>query len=193
MTLSMRIEGRGLEQFGQAAKALSGKKMARAEMRAVNRAGSMGRTQVLRATVKETGLPRKTIDNAIVVKKATMNHFDYRNDAKGGNVRLKFFKPRETRKGVTAKPFGKRRLFAGTFMRGGLFPNRKKITKRLTGGNVYERYGRRFPVGIVKSDVYIPTEMMEGADKTRWTEKALVALDKRIAHELSRLTKGTVT
>src|SRR5690606_23072228 len=93
--------------------------------RIVNQVGNRAKTQVIRNLTKQTGLPRKTIVKAVrKPKPARPDKLSYEIVTRGGHIRLKYLAPRETRPGVIARPWGKRTLFPGTFMKGGRFPNR---------------------------------------------------------------------
>jgi hypothetical protein len=153
-------------------------------MRAVNHTGAKARTAMIKVLVKQTGLKRKTILRALITKNASPGG-TFVIDSKGGNVRLKFFAPRETRAGVTAAPWSKRRLYPHTFMKGGKFPNRVKIDM---GDQVLRRLGKhKFPVAAARSGLYIPTEMVSGASEAAFNSTVDNALPGRIAHELYRV------
>ncbi|MGE3649388.1 MAG: hypothetical protein AB7G10_13680, partial [Reyranellaceae bacterium] len=107
--------------------------------RIVNQVGNRSKTQVVRALTGQTGLPRKTIVKAVgTPNPARPGKLSYEMTTRGGNIRLKYLAPRETRPGVTAKPWGKRTLFPGTFMKGGAFPNRKVVAR--FDRHVYRRF-----------------------------------------------------
>ncbi len=155
--------------------------------RAINRTGEMARTQVVKTLAAQTGLTQKVVRMAVKPKRANYDSLAYTMTSTGGEVRLKYFKPRETRKGVTAAPFGKRQLFPGTFMKGGLFPGRVAIAR--FAGNVFERDGSsKFPVAVVKSKVIIPAEMVDGATAAAFRSTVAEQLPRRFAHELRRAT-----
>lgn len=78
--------------------------------RALNRTGDMAKTQVVRALAKQTGLPQKTIRKVLRAKRASWQDLEYRLSASGGDVSLKYFKARETRRGVTALVRGELRV-----------------------------------------------------------------------------------
>lgn len=180
----------GLKQFERALhKVHSQHEFGNAARRAVNRTGDMARTQVVRALSKQTGLVQKTIRRAVKPTRANYSVIAYRMKSKGGNVSLKYFKARETRKGVSASPFGKRQVFAGTFMRAGRFPNRVSVAR--FGGHVFVRDGKgRTPISKVKSGVIIPAEMVKGETADAFKTSVAGNLPRRFAHELKRLTGG---
>ena len=181
----------GLRRFDNALKALGDKKMRAVANRAVNRAGDAARTQVRRELPKQTGLQRKLIVKAVRVTRSTPATLSYRMDARGGDIALKYFGARETRRGVSAAPFGERKVFPGTFIMGGRFPNRVGIGM---GGHVFERIGTgRFPIEKQKSGVIIPAEMVKGETRDAFERTVSTVLPQRIEHEINRATGGGIS
>lgn len=162
--------------------------------RAVSRTLTMARTAMVRPMVRQTGLKARTIRKAMVTS-ATSNHALARGAglsgeiyARGGDVRLKFFAARETRKGVSAAPRGQRSVFGGTFTKGGRFP--KRVSLRF-GGEVLRRVGSgRGPLRTVKSGVFIAQEMVTGASMDAFFTTASTVLPRRLEHELLRALGG---
>lgn len=154
--------------------------------RVTNRVGDMARTQVRRALPLQTGLPRRIIVRAVHTHRASASSLAYTMTAHGGRIALKHFKARETRRGVSAAPRGERQIFAGTFMKGGRFPNRVAFSM---GGHVFERTGGgRLPIEKVKSDVSIPEEMASGATADAFDRTARRVFPQRLRHEIGRAT-----
>ena len=182
------IDVKDLKRFGNMLAAL-GNDGPKAEMRAINRTGDMARTQVVRALAKQTGLPQKTMRKAVKAKRASVGDLEYSLQATGGDVSLKYFKPRETRKGVTAAVMGQRKLFEGAFLKGGSF-----ATGRVDiglGGHVFERSGNdRLAIEKLTSGVFIPAEMVRGATADAFERTVAEVLPRRLDHEISRLLPG---
>lgn len=179
------VDVRGMERYGNMLGAL-GEQAPKAINRALNRTGDMARTQVIRALAAQTGLPQRTIRAAIGVKRSTWSDLSYVMGAVGGDVSLKYFSPRETRRGVTAAPFGRRQTFDGTFMRGGSFARGR--VKLNMGGHVFERVGSsRLPIAKVYSGVVIPDEMVTGASREAFERVVEDVLPRRVDHEISRI------
>lgn len=175
----------GLKRFDNGIKAL-GKDGHKVMQRALARSGDMARTQVYRALTKQTGLKRKVIVKAIKTTRPSYTDLSYIMRARGGDISLKFFSPRETRKGVSAAPFGKRQVFAGTFMKGGRFPNRVATSK--LGGHVWKRIpGGGRNIELQDSGVVIPSEMLTGATADVFLKTVRENLPRRVEHELGRL------
>lgn len=155
--------------------------------RIVNQVGDRAKTQVIRALTSQTGLPRKTIVKAVgSPKRAHTGAMRYEMETEGGNIRAKYLAPRETRRGVTAKPWNKRQLFAGTFMKGGRFPNRKVVER--FDGHVYRRLNKSgTKITQVRTGMSIPEEMVKGATAKAFITTAEPLLQQRVEAALRKL------
>lgn len=164
--------------------------------RIVNQVGNRSKTQVIRALTKQTGLPRKTIVEAVGnPNTAKPGKLSYEMTTRGGDIRLKYFNAKEIRKGVSATPLGKRTLFEGAFMKAGRFPNR--VTVDQFKGHVYRRsgYGLRRDnskgemIYQVRSGVFIPKEMTTGETQAAFLRTAEPLLKQRIDAAFAKLLK----
>jgi|SRR5579864_5500781 len=154
--------------------------------RAVRRVGATTKTRMVRALTKQTGLKRDVINRAL--KGAPVGGLGYGIRSRGGNVSLKYFGARETRKGVSAAPWNHRRVFTGTFIKGGRFPNRVGLN---LGGQVFMRTGsRRTPIVKLKSGLFIPKEMVSGATASEFLLAVKTLLPARLQHEIEAILKG---
>lgn len=155
--------------------------------RIVNQVGARAKTQVIRSLTKQTGLPRRTIVKAIGdPSRAHAGRLSYEMVTRGGNIRLKYLAPSETRPGVTAIPWGKRRLFPGTFMKGGRFPNRVDVPK--FDGHVYRRLNKSgTKITQARSGMFIPTEMTTGATRVAFEKIAGPLLQQRVEAAIKKL------
>lgn len=152
---------------------------------AVKHTGDKATSAMRSALVPQTGLKRKTLVKAV---KGRSTGSGYEIKSHGGNIRLKFFQARETRKGVTAAPWNSRRLYAGTFMKGGRFPNRVALKM---GGAVLKRTGSsRLPIKGVRSGLFIPEEMVKGSSEAAFYSTLETDLAPRIAHDYARIFGG---
>lgn len=154
----------------------------------INKVGDRVRTQVVRTLTKQTGLPKKTIQKAVVTYGASPGKYLYTMKSAGGDIRLRFFKPRETRKGVVARPFGKHTLFAGTFMKGGKFPRRVEVAE--LSPDVWRRLNKSGTrITQQRSGVRIPVEMITGATGEAFDKMAGPLLEERITKAIGKLLK----
>lgn len=187
MIISARII-QAAPRFDNILAALGPKKSVQAINRAVNRAGDMTRTAMRIALVKQTGLKSRTISKALKTTRSNYQRLAYVMRVRGGDIRLKHFSPRETRSGVSAAPFGQRRRFAGTFMKGGRFPARQELS---FGGQVLRRVGRgRLPIEVVRSGVVLPEQVVRGASIKAFETVGRAKLVERMSHELNRMLDG---
>lgn len=194
----------GIQRTVNALGRLNGAQKQLVLQRAVNHTGAKALTQVSRTLARQTGLPYGTIKSALKVRKAggasisatsrTINVSEsaslvYEISSSGGDISLKYFGARETRAGVSAAPFGKRQQFAGSFIKGGRFPNR--VTANGLHGHVYRRAGKaRQPLTFLDSGVVIPAEMVKGATARVFMETVTKDLPDRVMHEIGFLVPG---
>ena len=151
---------------------------------AINRAAASARAGMVRSLAKQTGLKVRTVTKALRRKNSTAATLSAEIRSAGGDIALKYFSPKETPAGVSAAPFGKRSVFAGTFMKGGRFPKRVSLNM---GGHVFKRTGKgRGPIKLVKSGVIIPEQMIEGETRATFYRLVESELPKRLLHELGR-------
>ncbi|MER9625034.1 phage tail protein [Mesorhizobium sp. M0222] len=182
----------GLRRMDNALGRLSETQRSEALRRAINHVGDRLRTKLTRTLAGQTGLPYRTIRRAIKVTRANYGKLDYAMRTQGGDISLKYFKPRETRSGVSASPFGHRKLFSGDFTKAGRFPER--VTAKGLGGHVYApdrsstRWGR--PVSFMNSGVIIPAEMVKGDTAQEFRSFANRELPPRVMHEITFMLPG---
>ncbi|MGY6705911.1 hypothetical protein [Roseinatronobacter sp.] len=193
MTLSVTIQGDGFDRLEGAIRALGEGKARNVYRRAINEAGRDARVPTQRALAKQTGLKVKVTRKALVVTKASSRNLEYKLTGRGGNISLKYFGARETRKGVSAAPFGQRRIFSGRFIKGGLFGNRKALGM---GGHVFmpsgaRVWGRSFTKE--KSGVVIPNEMIKGATAQTFQATGQSKLAQKLERHLKLMTNGVLS
>lgn len=169
---------RGLRRFERQVRDLN-EKFPKALPRVMNQVGDRARTKVVRELTKQTGLQRAVIRRAVNSQRAFTGKLSYDLRSRGGNIRLKYLQPRETEAGVVAKPFGKPTLYPGSFLRGGIFPNRKTVAR--FDGHVFHRLnssGSRLTYS--RSGVFIPTEMVKGMTAEAFQTEVRSTLPQRI-------------
>lgn len=184
------FDRRDLDRFGNSLTALGAGDGRKAMVRALNHQGAKALTQVKRALVRQTGIPFGMVTKGLRQKKA------YAGSASGNGailehvivgtgkpLPLKYFKPRQTRQGVSAAPWNKRRIFPGTFNTGGSF---LKGRKPIMSGHVFSREGRgRLPLDK-KFGPGIAPELVR--DQVALAFKGVAyGLPARLGHEIGRL------
>lgn len=193
-TVTVRWADKHLAMFGNKIKRLN-TEFPKVLPRIVNQVGRRARTRVVRSLTKQTGLNRdvlvRAVKNPDIAKPGKLL---YSLKSRGGFVRLKYFNARETRRGVSANPFGKRQVFGGTFIMGGMFPYRH-VKKWNPNGHVYRSLGygdrrngtRGKKITQVKSEVRIPDEMIHGETRKAFEHEGSVTMPPRIEAVIRKL------
>src|ERR1700733_5258727 len=96
---------------------------------AINDAGNAARTQVVRTLGRQMGLPYAAVRQGLTTRPATRGPV-YEINSNSGDLSLQSFGAGQRRTGVSARPWGQRRVFLGTFM------------IRSLGGQVFRRTTR---------------------------------------------------
>ncbi|MEN5084269.1 phage tail protein [Bosea sp. TWI1241] len=173
----------GVAEAFQRAAALSPVAVARA----LNATNAKVQTQIVRALPKQTGLKAGRIRAALKREAASAGHLSAAVRARGPYIPLKEFGARETAKGVSAAPWGKRRVFAGAFSRGGRFPNRVALA---LGGHVFKRLGKkRLKIAITYGPA-IPVEMVKDASKAAYEATVARELPIDLNRALGSVLRG---
>lgn len=155
--------------------AAAGKNIKPALMRAVNHTGDKARTQVARALVAQTGLKYGKVREALATHTASPAHIVYRIVAKGAYTSLKEYAARQTGRGTSAAPWGKRRVFPHTFIVATL------------GGHVFERRtSARFPIRKLWGPA-IPNEMVKDKSRAAFEGTVAAELPARLTHEIGAI------
>ena len=186
MTIVIAWKDRSLSHFAKKLGELN-VKFPRVAAQEVNKVGASAKTQVIRNLSKQTGLPRRVIVAAVGdPAQARPGKLSYEMKTRGGEIRLKYFSPQETLPGVVAKPFGKKTLYDGAFMKGGAFPQRKVVAR--FDGHVYRRLNKSGThITQVRSNVVIPVEMTQGATLRAFEVIAGPLLQQRLYKVLKKL------
>lgn len=184
--MTLRTEFRGIDLGQRFRMASSGSKGVIA--RAINRGGQMARTGMVKALVAQTGLKYGTLHRALKKGKgASAGSMEFVIRSSGGDVRVKFFRPREKGSGVTAHPWNTATHYPGGFMKGG----RKGARVPLRIKGVFKRRGAsRLPIMTLKSGLYIPKEMITGASAAAFYSITAAVVPRRLEHEIARVLGG---
>jgi hypothetical protein len=159
--------------------------------RAVNRTGDRARTMVVRVLAKQVGTKQAAVKRVLVTKRATVNgSANYRLTARGAHISLKEFGARQTKRGVSAAPWGKRRVFPRTFVIASL------------GGHVFTREGgKRVMVrgryaGKLRQPLHklygpsIPNEMVKAETAAAFQMLVRTQLPPEIARQIAAILSG---
>lgn len=186
--VSVSMADQVLARFGNQLAAAGAGGAQAAMRRASMHTGAKARTQVARALVKQTGLSYGVMRRAVKIKPG--DGLGFTLETKGGNVSLKYFKARETKAGVSAAPWNRRAVYAGTFIKSGWKWSSRRAVAKLNG-HVFKRAGEgRLPIAKQKSGLFIPKEMLQGASVAAFKTVLAADLLPRLSHELGRLLSG---
>lgn len=174
-----------LLRFGNQLEAVGEGKARVAMARAVNYGGRRAQVQVKRALVKQTSIPRAVINREVksrAAKHQGKTAIEFVIYARGSELPLKDFAPKQFTFGVRAKVWGRMQRFEGAFMG----PRPGTVAPAL-GGHVFHRTSSsRLP--IEKSyGPSIPKEMVLGEAKEAFQKYAASETEKRLRHELGRM------
>ena len=194
--LVMSVQGDGIMKLEKATRILgSEKKARRAYSMSINRVGRKGFTKVKRVVAKQVKLTQKKVVQYGNVKQnfAHSAKLEHRITSRGGEVPLKEFRARETKRGVVANPMGKRQLFEHTFIKSGWWPTRHGP---VGNGHVFSpdlstnKAGRAFK--RTRSGVSIPIQIVEDQSKAAFNANAK-ALPIEINKMIRKMTGGVVS
>lgn len=174
-----------------------------AMVRALNHEGNKGRTKVRRALSKQMRLPYGLMVKAVVGKQAWAGvgasgegaKLEYVLKSRGGPISLKYYRAKETAKGLVSRAPGMEGPFPTAFLRGGPWPRTvgkagPRQPKLAFGGHAKMREGKsRLPLssGVMKGPA-IPDEMVKGPSLAAF-ENIAPALERRVGHEIFRLLR----
>lgn len=164
------------KRYGKALNTISNRDARRIFSRALNKGGDQGRTQVKRSLVSQTGIKYGMINKAVKTVRAHPNKLEYSLIADGTETNLNLFGARQRKKGVSAAPWKKRRIFKSTFIVPGY------------EGRVFKRAGKeRGPLEPLFGP-NIAREVVKDKTKAAWQAVAPFVMN-RVEHELMRLFK----
>jgi hypothetical protein len=144
---------------------------------ALNSVGAELHQAVIAPLRMQTGLKGSAVPRSVHDVAATEDQLAFTVLARGGDISLKYFGPREAMGGVIAQPRGVRTFFDGAFTRSGRGAKRRLVPK--LNGQVYRNVAGgkwRGKITKVKSGVYIPQELVRDA--------AASAFQRVVAEEL---------
>jgi len=156
---------------------------------ALNEGGQAVRWATVVAETAQTGLPGDTLDRAQQTIEGTAGSLSYTIWSEGGNVRLKYFGTKETGGGVTAHPWNRATFYDRAFIT--LGPRGRRASSPKLGGHVFRGVGasRRWggPISLVRSGLFIPTEMMKGQTAAAFDRGATSVLATTVVTKLGSL------
>lgn len=148
--------------------------------RTLNRTGAFVFTRLIRSISKAAGAKQKDLKKRFTrTIKSTFANLEFIIHIKAGAIPLKDFSPRKTKAGVTAKAWGKSKLYQGAFIAGGGL-----------GRHVYKRVSsKRLPIeklwGPQPSKIAMD-EAIESETKTNINNKFLSEFDANLKYYLAK-------
>lgn len=180
-TLTIRFEGDGITRLVGAMTQLSNR-VPDAMRRALNHTGDKARTRVKRALSQQIRAPQAAIVQygKMRTERANYGRLEYAIIAAGGPIPLKYFRPNQTARGVSAAPWGNRKVYKSAFMGGSM------------GGHVFWRKGKeRLPIERIAGP-NVPKELVKDQSAAAFIATA-AEFPPRVAHEIRVLTNGVVS
>ena len=173
MHLIISAQDQVLARYGNALAALGDSQARKALSRALNHEGNKGRTQVKRALVKQTGIKYGAVDKAMATVRATPATLTYTLKARGDETNIAWFGGVQRRKGVSAAPWHKRRIFRHAF----IVPRFGRAFIRTSKG--------RLPI----RKLYGPNlarELVKDSSAAAW-RSGVANIVARVGHEIGRM------
>jgi hypothetical protein len=175
MTIDIHFDAKSLAELDRKLSAFEAEALAGAVSRALNRAGDSATTQLGRELSAQTGMGVRAVRENVTTKPSRPDELSYTITVEGGPQPLSEFAPRQTRRGVSAAPWRKRRTFPGTFVR---------------PAGVFKRVGKaRLPIKMLWGPS-LAREVTRGEAKEVATAAAMEVFGRRLAHEIGRLLRG---
>lgn len=174
MHIVVTFRDRGLADYANRLDQLGGRMGFLAQ--ALNEGGRALRAQTVAAETAQTGLPGDTLERAQKETPASGGSLTYTIMSEGGNVRARFFHPKEGGGGATAYPWNRATFYPGGFLTSGRPGNRRIVIK----GGPYEnvqggKWGGK--IRAVRTGLFIPTEMTKGQTAAAFESGSAIVLN----------------
>ncbi len=116
--MATNIELIGIDRLQKNLSAVQREVFPRAASRTLNTAATRARTLTVRAVAKFMGVKQKVVRDRVVVRKVSPSDIDRgaKIELRGSALNLIHFKARQTKKGVSAAPWGRRSMYRGAFI-----------------------------------------------------------------------------
>jgi hypothetical protein len=182
--IRIQVDASELHRMLELVRALPQELQDKVQRNCLNRIGDMAYTRVTRQVAKEVGLPVGRTRKYFSKKLAGYRGGDeYQIIAKGQYTDLKDFDARQTKRGVTARAWGKRRLYAGTFFVPTLG---NQVFRRIEG----EKTARGNPKVRKLFGPAVPNELVRGESEDMIDKLVAEQYPKRLDYELNKALTG---
>jgi len=188
--------GDGIIRIEAALKTLFGRSRKRnALRRAVNLVGDRTHTQVVRSLGRQIRAPQRVIRQYGAVRriKANNSSLSYVIRSDGGPIPLKYFRANQTAKGVSAAPWGNRKVYRHAFLIGkfGQHAFWRTSAKRKMSKGRYQGKMRQ-PIERIAGP-NVPKEIVKDEVKKTFETFVSKQLPNRVEHEIKVITKGVLS
>ena len=189
MQIIVTFRDQALLRYAARLDALSGGEGRGVLAQALNEGGRAVRQATVAAETAQTGLPGETLERAQRELPADAGSLSYTIWSEGGNIRLKYFGAKEGGGGVTAHPWNRSTFYERAFITSG--PRGRRAPSPKLGGHVYRSVGgsRRWggPISVVRSGLFIPTEMTRGQTAAAFDKGAASVLATTVVARLGAM------
>lgn len=177
MQITVSLRDDVLKRFGNRLASLGDEGARKVMSRALNHEGDKGRTQIKRVLVRQTGIKYGQVNKAMKTIRSSPATLTYTLEARGDETNISLFGARQRKKGVSAAPWGTRRIFKHSFV----VPS--------YDGRVYVRRGAsRFPLKALYGP-NIARELLKDESRAAFLAGSANIAD-RVAHEIDHFLRG---
>lgn len=184
MRLNMDIDPT-LTLYQKGIERLSGKDQHKVYGRALNHTIGKARTQVIRATARQSSIPQKIVRASLQTLKASPGSgsaLEAKIIATGKPIPLKDFKAKQFGYGVKATIWGKQTRFPGMF----IWAGQNNSGKYVGAGHVFARLTKRSTPIEKQYGPSVPEEIVKDEADKAFNSTVDQTLPPRILHELGR-------
>jgi hypothetical protein len=198
MSVVVQIDAKQLADMGLAVKmSADNAQYTRALNAAINRSGRSATADPLKKDLRErTSIKADRLNRALKVTPATFETLQYTVSASGRPIPLSYFDVRQTRRGVSARAWGKRTVYRGTFIATMQTGHMGVFRRNQTASRRERRYDERGRVYYTELPIIelagpsIPRTMLQGPIKEAWEAKVRQRLPIEFERELNRVVSG---
>lgn len=197
MAVVLQIDARRLIDTSKTIRlSATNKDHTRALNAAINRTGDAGVVQVKKSLREATDVKADRLNKALAISRSSFENLRYVVKASGRPLPLAYFDVRQGKRGVSARAWGRRTLFRGTFLATmpsghmGVFRRSRTEVRRVKR---YDKRGRvyysQLPI-IELAGPSIPRAMTQAAVVQAFENLVKERLPREYAHEIERVVNG---
>ena len=184
-------DGHTVEGFEKRLADLGARKGQQALTRAIRRTQEKVRTDVTRAIVRQSSIPRARVRKSIALRRPQPVGAGVEGivESTGSQIPLKEFGARQFAYGVRAKVYGKSTRFPGMFIMGGTPSSGRPADQGHVLLNTREHNPKSGRENMPRRQFgpSVPEEMVKNEAKTAFENAVATTLPRRLDHEIARL------